>query len=367
MRTTAKRAGGLALGCVLAGGLAAAAWAAPADEAKPGSAVRPGGAAPMAPADWKAELHPEMKMMLDELAGMNGKPIETLAPAEARLQPTPADAVMSVMKKKGLPMPEPVGKVEDRTITGPAGQIPVRVYQPKGVGPFPVLVYYHGGGFVIATIDTYDSSARALCNAAEAVVVSVEYRKGPEHKFPAAHNDAYAAYIWATQNAASINGRANSVSVGGESAGGNLATAVCLMAKERSARLPDRQILVYPLVQVGDETPSIQKYATAKPLNKPMLAWFGKHYYADPTKDGQAAWASPLKTADLKGLPPATVVTAQIDPLNSEGKLYADKLKAAGVETRYENFEGVTHEFFGMGAVVPEAKKAVAFAVAGLK
>lgn len=388
MRTNSKLAGGLALTCTLAGGAWLAAQVAPVvgpsgrnpaadapptaatDSARPASAVKPGDrpADPAAMADWKAKLHPEMKMVIDELTALNGKPIETLTPAEARLQPTPADAVMAVLKKSGKSTePEAVGKVEDRKITGPGGQIPIRVYQPRGTGPFPVLVYYHGGGFVIATIDTYDSSARALCNAAEAVVVSVEYRKGPEHKFPAAHEDAYAAYVWATQNAAAISGKANSVSVGGESAGGNLATAVCLMAKERKDRLPDRQILVYPWTENGLDLPSQELNATAKPLNKPMLPWFAKNYYAGPMKDGKTAWASPLTSAELKGLPPTTVITAEIDPLMSDGKMYADKLKAAGVETRYQNYEGVTHEFFGMGAVVPEAKEAVKFAAAALK
>ena len=314
---------------------------------------------------WQSELTPEMKAVLDQHAALNPKPIETLTPAEARQQPTPADAVMALMKSKGTKAePEPVGKVENRTIPGPGGPIPVRVYTPSGTGPFPVMLYIHGGGWVIATIDTYDSSARALCNAAKAVVVSIEYRKGPEHKFPAAHDDAFASWQWLVQNAASIGGDPAHADVAGESAGGNMALAVALMARDKNVQQPKHVLAVYPVSQLGQETPSIQKYADAKPLNKPMLAWFGKHYTNGPA-DMQNPLLNLLK-ADVKGLPPTTIVTAQIDPLMSEGKMMADKLEQAGVKVRYRNFDGVTHEFFGMGAVVPQAKEAVRFAAEGL-
>lgn len=323
-------------------------------------------AAGVNPAAWQSELHPEMKMVIDELTSLNGKPIESLSAEEARQQPTPADAVMSIMKKKGRVGPEPVGDVADQTIPGVAGQIPVRIYTPKGTGPFPVLVYYHGGGWVIATIDTYDSSARALCNAANVVVVSVEYRKAPENKFPAAVDDAFAAYQWTVQNAASINGKASAMNVAGESAGGNLATEVCIKARDMKIQMPNNQILVYPVAQLASETPSYQKYAAAKPLNKPMMFWFKKQYLANPTSDAENPMASPLK-ANLIGLPSTTIIGAQIDPLLSDGKMYADALRAAGVNVRYKVYEGVTHEFFGMGAVVPEAKEAMEFAAQGLR
>lgn len=324
-------------------------------------------AAKQAGMEWQAELSAPMKAVLDEHAALGPKPIESLSPEEARKQPTPADAVASLLKKQGKDAtPEPVRNVEDRQIPGAGGaQIPVRVYTPEGDGPFPVLVYIHGGGWVIATIDTYDSSARALCNAAKAVVLSVEYRKGPEHKFPAAHEDCFAAYQWALKNAAEINGDARHVDVAGESAGGNMAVAVALMARDRKAPMPKHILSVYPVAQLGGSTPSIEKYAMAKPLNKPMLAWFGEHYMKTPAdaKDPNLG----ILSADLKGLPPTTIVAAQIDPLLSEGKMLADKLEAAGVKVRYRLFEGVTHEFFGTGAVVPDAKKAVAYAAEGLK
>ena len=317
--------------------------------------------------EWQNELTPKMKAVLDEQAALGAKPIENLTPEQARLQPSPADALMSLMKKKGMDTtPEAVGSVSDRTIPGPNGtQIPARVYTPKGDGPFRTVLYIHGGGWVIATIDTYDSSPRALCNAANAVVVSIEYRKGPEAKFPAAHEDSFAAYQWLLQNAASIKGDPKHVDVAGESAGGNMAVAVALMARDRNVPLPTHIVSVYPVAQLGDSTPSIEKYAAAKPLNKPMLKWFGNYYLPSP-----AEMKNPminLLQADLHGLPPTTIIGAQIDPLQSEGKMLADKLKAAGVTTHYKMYEGVTHEFFGMGAYLPQAKAAQEYAAEGLK
>ncbi|MBC7943818.1 MAG: alpha/beta hydrolase fold domain-containing protein, partial [Burkholderiales bacterium] len=176
---------------------------------------------------------PQMQAVLDQLAALGGKPIETLSAEEARKQPTPADAVKALLQKQGKSTaPMPVAKVQDGEIPGPAGPIRARIYTPEGGGPLPVIVYYHGGGWVIANLDTYDASARALANAAKAIVVSSHYRQAPEHKFPAAHEDAFAAYQWVLNNAVAFNGNPNRVSVVGESAGGNLAAAVALMARE---------------------------------------------------------------------------------------------------------------------------------------
>lgn len=305
---------------------------------------------------------PQMKVVLDELQSLGGKSIESLSAEDAREQPTPADAVKAVLTKQGKSTaPEPVGNIDNRTIPGPGGPIPIRIYTPNGNGPFPVVVYYHGGGWVIATMDTYDSSARALANAAGAVVVSVEYRKAPEFKFPAAHEDAYAAYHWALKHANDIHGDPSKVAVAGESAGGNLAAAVALIAREEGDQLPVHQVLIYPVTGHDFNTPSYQENAKAKPLNKAMMAWFFEKYLKNP---GEAE--NPLISLDrvknLRGLPPATIITDEIDPLRSEGKRYADRLREAGVPVTYKNYEGVTHEFFGMGAVVDKAKQAVALA-----
>lgn len=317
-----------------------------------------------------AKPDPQMQAVLDQLKKLGGKPIETLTAEQARKQPTPADAVKALLKKKQdkllPPKPEAVGDVNDESIDGPGGSIPIRIYTPKGEGPFPVIVYYHGGGWVIADLDTYDASARALTNAANAIVVSSHYRQGPEHKFPAAHEDALAAYAWTLENAKNIKGDPKRIAVAGESAGGNLAAAVSVMAREHKMPMPLHQLLVYPIADNETDKPSYIENAKAKPLNKAMMEWFFDKYLNTPA-DGENHLISLLDEDDLKGLPPTTVITAQIDPLRSEGKAYADKLKAAGIPVRYMNYDGVTHEFFGMAAVVDKAKQAQQFAAEGLK
>jgi acetyl esterase/lipase len=310
-----------------------------------------------------AKPEPHMQKVLDALASLGGKPIETLSPEEARKQPTPADAVKKVSTDMGKgSAPDPSVAVKDLTITGPHGDIPIHVYTPEGAGPFPVMVYFHGGGFVIADTQTYDASPRALAKMSKAIMVSVDYHRAPESKFPAAPDDAYAAYEWTLAHAGEFNGDPKRVAVGGESAGGNLATVVSLMARDKKAQPPLMQLLVYPVVDNDMSTPSYVQNADAKPLNKPMMAWFFKHYGADPS----SPYALPLKAQSLQGLPPATVVAAEIDPLLSEGKAYADRLRKAGVKVSYKEFMGVTHEFFGMGAVVPRAKDAEEYAADAL-
>ena len=313
-----------------------------------------------------ASPNSDMKAVLDKLASMNPKPLPQLTAAEARKGPTPADAVKALLEARGKSIePEPVAKVQDLQISGAEGQIPARIYTPEGKGPMPVVVYFHGGGWVIANTDVYDSSPRALANLAKAIVVSVDYRQAPEHKFPAAHEDAFAAWQWALKNASSFGGDPARVAVAGESAGGNLAAAVSLMARDRKAQMPVAELLVYPIAGYDFETPSYEENATAKPLDKAGMQWFYQQYLNTP-KDAQDPRISLVK-ADLHGLPPTTLITAQIDPLRSEGQLLATNLEKAGVKVESKNYDGVTHEFFGMGAVVAEAKDAEQFGAGGLK
>ena len=313
-----------------------------------------------------AAPHQQMQAVLTELEALHPKPVPQLSAAAARQQPTPADAVKALLKKEGKSTaPEPVGNVTNRTIPGAGGPIPIRIYTPKGAGPFPVVVYYHGGGWVIADLDTYDASPRALTNLANAVVVSAHYRQGPEHKFPAAHQDAFSAYRWILSNAKSLKGDPSRVALVGESAGGNLAAAVSIMARDSGVQMPVHQVLVYPIAGYDVNTPSYQENANAKPLNKPMMQWFFENYLRSPA-DGKNPLID-LVHANVKGLPGTTVIAAQIDPLRSEGKQLADRLKDAGVEVDYKNYEGAAHEFFGMGAVLDDAKEAQGQAAAGLK
>jgi acetyl esterase len=310
----------------------------------------------------KAE--PDMQKVLDAMAALEPEPIEKLSPEEARKQPTPADAVKKLMTDMGQSAaPEAGVTVKTMTIGSGDASFPVHIYTPEGEGPFPVMVYFHGGGFVIADTSVYDASPRALAKMANAIMVAVDYRQAPEHPFPAAPNDAFTAYQWTIEHAREFNGDPTRVAVGGESAGGNLATVVSMMARDRKVALPVHQLLVYPVVDNDMNTPSYKRNANAKPLDKAMMAWFFKHYKGDPANP----YALPMQAASLKGLPPATVITAEIDPLLSEGKAYAERLQREGVPVSYREYSGVTHEFFGMGAVVQKAKEAEQFAADALK
>ena len=310
---------------------------------------------------------PEMQVVLDKLAELGAKPLHTLTVDQARAGPTPADAVAAVMADQNIAA-GPAGDIATRDITfpGPAGDIMARVYTPPGEGPFPVIVYYHGGGWVIANIDTYDASARALALGAGAVVVASHYRQGPQDVFPAAHDDAYAAWVWTVENAGSLNGDSARMAVAGESAGGNLAANVAIMARDAKITQPLHQLLVYPVAGNDMNTPSYLENAAAAPLGKPDMAWFVDHAFAKP-EDAADPRINLVGRDDLAGLPPATVITAQIDPLRSESIAYGEALQGAGNTVAARNYDGVTHEFFGMGAVVPQAADAMEFATSELK
>lgn len=310
---------------------------------------------------WAPDIKDEMQVVMEKLASYGAPPIETLSAPEARKHPTPTTAVMDVMKENEIPMPPSRVDTMGRDIPVTGGVVHARIYTPQnGDTSFPIIVYYHGGGWVIADLDTYEASAKGLAEQSGAVVVSVHYRQGPEHKFPTAHNDAFAAYQWVLKNAASIKGDRKKIAVAGESAGGNLACNVSIMARDKKVTMPLIQLLVYPVASDDMNSESYKKYAAAKPLNKPMMEWFAKNYLGNLTKASDPRIA--LVKANLKGLPPTTIISAEIDPLQSEGSMLADKLKQAGVEVDHKIYGGVTHEFFGMATVVPDAKEAQAYA-----
>lgn len=314
----------------------------------------------------------DMKEVLDQLRKLDGKPIETLDAATARQQPTPADAVTARLRKDGK---DPVKltnklKVSSRDLEYPTagGTQKIRIYIPdnkKADETLPVIVYYHGGGFVIATIDTYDATPRSIARLANAIVVSPEYRHAPEHKFPAAWDDANAAYQWVLQNAAAWGGDPKRIAVMGESAGGNLAINVAINARDKGLQMPAHMALIYPVAGTDTETVSYKENVNAIPLNKAMMLWFVSNTI-NSDADKQDTRLNVLG-ADLKFLPPTTIVTADIDPLRSDGKSLTDKLKQAGVNVDYKNYEGVAHEFFGMALVVDKAKAAQKFVADNLK
>jgi acetyl esterase len=324
--------------------------------------VKPKGPKPV----WAPSIKPQMQSVLEKLASYHDKPIPQLTAVEARKNHTATDAVMDVMKDNKIPIPlvkvDTIGK--DIPVTG--GNIHLRVYTPQGSeGTLPVIVYYHGGGFVIANLDVYDASAKSLAEQVGAVVVSVAYRLAPENKFPTAHNDSFEAYQWVVKNAASIKGDPKMIAVAGESAGGNLAANMAIMARDKGVQAPVHVLSVYPIASADMFSTSYNKYLEAKPLDKAMMMWFTKNYTNTmaEAKDPRLN----LVAANLKGLPPFTIINAELDPLQSDGEMLTTKLKAAGVTVDHKLYKGVTHEFFGMGALVPDAKDAMAYAASQLK
>ena len=322
-------------------------------------AVKPTGPKPA----WGPSIQPEMQAVIEQLASFKAPPLTSLTPQQARKQPGAAEAATKQMVVSRIPRPPMnVDTVTKTLVPG----VKARIYTPKsGTAPFPVIVYYHGGGWVIANLDTYGASAQALAEQVGAVVVSVAYRQAPEHKFPTAHDDSFAAYQWVLKNAASIKGDPKNVAVVGESAGGNLAGAVSLMARDTKVALPRYQVLVYPIAGYNQNTPSYLKSTDYQPLNKAAMGWFFKQYLRTPA-DGKDPRIN-LVGANLKGLPPTTIISAELDPLMSEGKILADNLQKAGVKVNYKLYPGTTHEFYGMGAVVPQAKDAEQLAASDLK
>lgn len=323
-----------------------------------------------------------LQAVLQELAALTPVPLETLSAQQARKQPTVGDAVRKVLTSLGRGIaPEAIGRAENRTIQSADGKanMPIRIYWPNGIpaagigvvgavgaGALPVIAYFHGGVWVNGSLDSHDSSARALANAAGAIVVSVHTRQAPEHRFPAAHDDAFAAYQWILLHAPTFGGDPARVAVAGEAAGGNLAASVAIRARDRRIQMPLHQVLIYPILDLAGDTPSRRESHDAQPLGMPTLTWGIGQYLARAT-DAVNPIASPLRTSDLTGLPPATVITAGIDPLQSEGEAYALRLQQAGIQVDYKNYPGLPHDFFGMGAVVEQAKIAVSQAAAGLK
>ncbi|HAG79195.1 alpha/beta hydrolase [Stutzerimonas kunmingensis] len=306
----------------------------------------------------------DMQKVLNALTALDGKAIEKTSPTEARQQPTLTDAVKKVLANEARdssPTALVPGVVtSERSVPGATGNLPATVYTPQGTGPFPVVLYFHGGGWVIADRKVYDAGARGLAKEANAIVVSVDYRQAPEYKFPAAHDDALAAYRWLTNNAASLNGDPQRLAIAGESAGGNLAVATAVAAKHDGLRAPKHVLAVYPVAQTDTSTPSYLTYKDAVPLNRPMMLWFIAQATSSAAdlKDTRID----LVHADLQGLAPVTVINAEVDPLLDDGGKLETALRAAGVSVERKVYSGVTHEFFGAASVVEKAAEAQRYA-----
>jgi acetyl esterase len=304
-------------------------------------------------------LDPQARALLDQIAAIGGIPFDQMSVAQAR-------SMVEAMGTMRAGVQEPVAGVEDRRIPGPQGDIPVRIYHPGGPGPLPALVYFHGGGWVLGSIATVDAICRALANRAGCAVVSVEYRLAPEHKFPAAAEDSYAATRWVADNAAAIGVDATRLAVGGDSAGGNLGAVVALMARDRGGPGLALQLLVYPVTDADFDTQSYTDNATDYFLTRDAMVWFWNHYAGDAA-DRTHPYAAPLRAANLQGLPPALVITAEYDPLRDEGEAYAARLRAVGVPTEVTRYPGMIHGFFGMGDLLDQGKQAIAQAAGALR
>ena len=314
----------------------------------------------------------DMREVLLSFKNLGPKPLETLTPEQARQQPTPADAVAALLKTQGKDPAKMRNEsrvaTQDVEYAGASGeQTAARIYKPEGAPAqgLPVILYIHGGGWVIADLDVYDASPRALAAKANALVISVHYRQAPEHKFPASHDDTFAAYKWVLENAQRWGGDARRIAVAGESAGGNMALTVAMAARDQNLQLPVHIVAVYPVAGTNLDTPSYIKNENAMPLSKAGMRWFFKH--ATTQKDLSDPRLDIVKAADLKGLPPVTLINAEIDPLLSDGELLAKRLEEAGVRVTAKTYDGVTHEFFGMDAVVKDAAAAQEFAAQELK
>jgi acetyl esterase len=305
-------------------------------------------------------LDQQTKALMDAMqAGGMALEFEKMSPVQAR-------QAMDQMGAMTRGTAEPVAKVEDRSIPGPESQIPVRIYVPEGTPPFPVLVFYHGGGWVIGNLDSHDALCRGLTNAVGCVTVSVDYRLAPEAKFPAAAEDCYVATRWVAENAAALGCDARRLAVGGDSAGGNLAAVVPLMARDRGGPAIAFQALLYPVTDGSMETGSYHELADGFFLTKGAMAWFWDHY-ARNDADRSHPYAAPINATDLRGLPPALVITAEFDPLRDEGEAYAAKLLAAGVPVTCTRYDGTIHGFVSMAEQLDQGKKAVAQTVVALK
>jgi len=303
-------------------------------------------------------LSAKSKEFLEMFAAAGAPPLGSVGVAETR-------ASFDGIAAFGGP-PVPVAMVENRKIPGPAGDIPVRIYAPENTSPTPALVYFHGGGWVIGTLDTHDPICRHLTKETGAVVVSVDYRLAPEHKFPAGPEDCYAATCWVADHAAELGIDAKRIAVGGDSAGGNLAAVVSLMARDRGKPKIGFPLLVYPVTDHSYDTASYRENAKDLLLEKDSMVWFWNHYLASPA-DGENPYASPLRAKDLKGLPPAMVVTAEFDPLRDEGEAYAKRLREAGVPVKHKRYDGVIHGFAMLTGVFPEAAQVVADVVGEIR
>ncbi len=307
-------------------------------------------------------IDPQVQALLNAAARSGRMPINRFPPVEARVQ-------FKEMRRALLPPTPDIGSVNDFSVPSTRGPIPVRHYRPAGKNVsevLPVLIYFHGGGWVVGDLESHDALCRQLSNGAGCAVIAVDYRMGPEHKFPAAVDDAEATVRYVSEQARSLSIDATRIAVGGDSAGGNLATIVSLLCRDRGGPALKFQLLIYPATDMAMEHASQFLFAEGYNLTRELMLYFRGHYLNDPAeiKDWRA---SPLLSLDHSKLPSAHIITAGFDPLRDEGKAYADALSAAGVATTYRCYDGMIHGFITMSGVLDVAHEAIADCVAVLR
>lgn len=306
-------------------------------------------------------LNPQTKSLLDRLAADPAPPLDQQSPGKVRRE---FEAFVEAFDVKDVP----IGRVEERTIPGPAGELRVRLYTPVDAAGavLPALIYFHGGGYVLGSLDTADATCRQLANAAGVRVISVDYRLAPENRFPAAVEDAFAAVGAVTARAQELDVDPDRIAVGGDSAGATLAAVAAHMARDAGGPGLAFQLLLYPLVDFAIETPSKKDFAIGYRLDEARLRWFRGHYFRSAAELDDFR-LSPLRAADFRGLPPALVVTAGYDPLCDEGRLYAERMQQADVPVIHRRYPGQIHGFMICGGVIDEARTALTAAGADLK
>ena len=297
-------------------------------------------------------LDPQVRLLLEAIAEQGGPRLESLPPAEARqLAVEGLKAVAGEM--------EDVASIENLRIPGPGGEIPLRIYTPHGSAPRPGMVYFHGGGWVVCDLDTHAVVCSAIARRAGAVVAAVDYRLAPEHKFPAAVEDCFTATRWVAENAGQLGIDPDRISVGGDSAGGNLGAVISMRSRDEGGPRIAAQALVYPVTDLSSlDKGSYAEFAEGYHLSRAQMEWFRDHYLRTP-EDGLDPQASPLLAKDLSGLPPALVITAECDPLRDEGEAFAGRLEQAGVAVKLKRYSGMIHPFFSMCGAIPQAHDAI--------
>jgi acetyl esterase len=303
-------------------------------------------------------VDPQAQEILDELARFAGPPMHTLTPDQARKV---AKAV-----SRTLADGEDVASVEDREIPGPGGPLPIRLYRGQAEGELPVLMYFHGGGWVICDLDSHDMICRRLANETGCLVMAVDYRLAPEHRYPAAAEDCYAATQWIVDNAESLGADGSRIVVSGDSAGGTLATVVAMMARDRGGPDIALQMLAYPATDYKFDTVSYLENADGYLLTRDTMRWFWDQYLGEEG-DANEPYASPLRCDDLSNLPPAVVITAEYDPLRDEGEAYAERLRAAGAAVTMTRYGGMIHDFFRRFGTLDQGRDAVAQAAEAIR